>query len=477
MRATALVALVLVACDGGGATDAGSPPDAAPVTDASEMDGGDASLPLAPPLDEALDCRRAGSAGGLPNGTELMRVDVDLERYPDALCNDGTGGVFFVRRASRPEDRDRWVIQLLGGGSCPDGQGCANRFCAEGSHIGALKMSSREAPRRGTTGEGISSPRADNPFATWNHVVVWYCSSDLWSGTARDVTLEAEHPTRGEPLRYRAHFLGARIFDAVIDTLRAEPFAYVDAAGAEVAMRDLDAAETVLLAGASAGSGGVRNQVDRFAETLGPDVDVRAVLDAVMSPSRERLGYAGSTLCAERGLCSHEDHLRPVWEQTRAFRAAVGDESCVSWHAANDPGSEWLCGDLDHVLRHHLATPFFFRQDQSDGLVMPNTLAFGYTVPSRGDATMDERLFAELIAEETEELTTAAWWTSEAHEPVDVVPGGFSPRCGHHETLRSEAATYDVSVNDGAFLEALDRWLAGAPVSAVARDPATFACP
>ncbi|MEQ8458640.1 MAG: pectin acetylesterase-family hydrolase [Sandaracinaceae bacterium] len=482
-----LVFLLVVACDGG-APEADASIDAAPVTDATPApDASPADAGLAAPLDEALDCRRAGSAGGLPGGTHLTRVDVDLDRYPDALCNDGTGGVFFVRRATRAEDADRWIVQLLGGGTCQDGQSCANRFCASGSAIGALKMSSREAPTRGTTGEGISSMRADNPFATWNHVVIWYCSSDAWSGTARDVALEADHPERpGEPVRYRLHFLGSEIFDAVVDTLRAAPFSYRDASGDDVVMPDLDEARTVLLAGASAGSGGVRNQIDRFAEALrsdNPAVDVRAVLDAVMAPAREALGYADSALCRERDVCTYEAHLRPVWEETRPLRGAVGDESCPAWHAANDPGSEWRCGDLDHVLRHHITTPFFFRQDQADGVVMPNTVDLGYTVPSRGDAPMDARLFAELIAEEAATLTTSAWWSGEAHEGagVAVIPGAFSPRCGHHETLRTESATYGVRVEqDGtqrAPMGLLAAWLAGDPVRAIAGDPSTFTCP
>jgi hypothetical protein len=499
-RSALALALALAGCDGPpAAPDASSPPpDGRAVADGSidgggpSADGGEGPAPL---VGEAFDCRDPGAAGGLPGGRDLTRVDVDLARFPDALCNDGTGAVFFVRRASRAEDRGRWIVQLQGGGTCSDGQSCADRFCSVGTNFGALKMSNREAPERGTRGAGISRP-ADNPFGSWNQVLIWYCSSDSWSGTARDVELEAAHPRTGEAVRYRVHFLGSRILDAVVETLRAEegPLTFTDAEGAEVTMPDLDDAETVILAGASAGSGGVRNQLDRFAETLRATnaacaggspcaLDVRGLMDAVLAPARERLGYEGSALCEERGICSFEAQIRPVWEELFPLRGAVSDASCAAWHRSRDPGSEWICGDLDHVLRHHVTTPYFLRQDQADAVVRPNTVGLGYMVPSRGDVRIDERLFAELVADEMAELASEAWWRDSAHEGGDVavVPGAVSPRCGNHEALRNDAAMFDATVAaDGVQRDTIDhlsRWLAGTPVAAIARDGSTFSCP
>src|SRR5262245_18597175 len=73
----------------------------------------------APLLDAAFTCGRVGEVGGLRPGGDLYRIGVDQAAFPDALCNDGTRAVFFVRRAcpSMPEVANYWHIHLEGGGA------------------------------------------------------------------------------------------------------------------------------------------------------------------------------------------------------------------------------------------------------------------------------------------------------------------------------------------------------------------------
>lgn len=501
--------LLLAACDGGtsppdrmdasgprdgGAEDGG--PDAGTSDGGSSPDGGTSGAPM---IQDVLDCRRTGVAGGLANGNSVFRVNVDLEQYPDALCNDGTGAIFYVRRASSPEHTNRWVVNLQGGGTCQSGQSCADRWCAHETNFGSWKMSTDERPLRGVAAGGIHARDPANPISGWNHVYIYYCSSDSWSGTRRDVELSATHPTRGgDELRYRVHFLGARIFDAVVDTLRGEaggPVVYRDESGVEQTLPDLDDAEMVILAGSSAGSGGARTHLDSFAELLRENntacgaggacpLRVVGVFDAALSPDRERLDYADTPFCAA-GVCTWEEHMQVTWTETvMGLRAARGDTSCVEWHAANDPGTEWMCADLGHTMRHHITTPFFVRQDQADSLVMPNTVETMYRVPRRGGALLDERLFAELVAEEMAELSDPAVRAT-VHEAsaMTVVPGTFSPRCGDHETLTDNGPMTRIRVEaedgmDYNTLELIRIWLMnGSPIRAIATTADTQTCP
>ena len=119
-----------------------------------------------------------------------------------------------------------------------------------------IQMSSSVAPTTGILGLGIMDRRPDNPTGNWNHVFILYCSSDRWVGVSRDVMLHTE--LQG-PSDYRIHFLGAKIMGAVLDTLRRDGVAGLIHTQGEtpIAMPNLDNAETVVLAGGSAGGSGV----------------------------------------------------------------------------------------------------------------------------------------------------------------------------------------------------------------------------
>ena len=87
-----------------GATDAGA--------DAGDVDAGTD----VPSIADVLECGRNG-AGGLARGRDaslLQRHDVDLAAFPEALCNDGTGAVFYVRPHEGDANRHRWVIPAPG---------------------------------------------------------------------------------------------------------------------------------------------------------------------------------------------------------------------------------------------------------------------------------------------------------------------------------------------------------------------------
>src|ERR1051326_9566064 len=70
-----------------------------------------------PIISEALTCGVFHGAGGIQPGNDLQRQNVDLTRFPKALCNDGSPGPFFFRPYEGEPNRNKWVVYLIGGGS------------------------------------------------------------------------------------------------------------------------------------------------------------------------------------------------------------------------------------------------------------------------------------------------------------------------------------------------------------------------
>ncbi len=163
---------------------------------------------------DVLPCGRPGEAGGLAAGADLARITVDTRRYPGAICNDGSPAVYYVRLWSGEENRDKWLIMLQGGGSCGSGQACAERWCSVATNFGMDKMTTTLS-KPSINGGGILAPGVQNRFGGWNTVLVYYCSSNGWTGRKSDLEYAA---TNGSvSVAYRMHFRGADFLDAVLD--------------------------------------------------------------------------------------------------------------------------------------------------------------------------------------------------------------------------------------------------------------------
>ncbi len=452
------------------------------------------ATPMISDVPELAACRTLGSAGQLAPGNGLFRIDIDTTAYPKATCNDGTGAVMYVRRYRAAANACRWVIFLDGGGACRDGQSCGERYCAVDTYLGAYKMSSRDVPPVGIADIGIQSRRRVNHFRGWNHVVVHYCSSDGWSGTASDVELQVVDGL-GNPIDYRIHFHGAYIVDAVIGTLRGEngPVVYTDQRQRRVAMPDLDDASVVLLAGSSAGGGGVIRNADHVRDILlannpacaggggAPDpdpppgggacaLDVRAVIDASTGPRFEDLGYTSSVYCTQDGLCDYETLMRDTWlNVSLGLWGERTDQSCLAYHAPL--GEHWRCSDGDHVRDHHITTPMFVRQDLQDSLLTGNAIDAMVDV---GGALMT----FDLWGSETHQILLDLALLDQTAEEGSAMggagiarPGVFGPQCGNHESLRHDKGFLRVRAPTagGAELttnQVLKNWVRGTSPSA-----------
>ncbi|MBP6629237.1 MAG: hypothetical protein KA297_07395 [Kofleriaceae bacterium] len=423
--------------DAGGSPDAVAPADAAPP---------DAALP--PVLSTSvLDCGVAGTIGGLGDAISaqpLIRHDLDLSVFPEALCNDGTGAILYVRRAATVAAENDWVIQLQGGGLCGTAQECANRWCMVDTLFSMSGMSATPAPALGIDGRGITSRLGGNPLADANQVLVKYCSSDLWVGTQRDVPIAALHPVSGDPVAFRMHFLGARILDAAIATLRQDGVAAIDYQGTP--MPDLDQATYVLVAGGSAGGAGVAHHVDALTTTLratNAEVTVNGLADSILAPSLDLVDPSSSTLCATQPTACTADGLRQLQhEATNALWASQLESSCVAMH----PTEPWRCFEVNHLLHHHVTSPLFVRMGLTDSLISDPFVTGGYQTLG-GDPFNILRFAVALSADLGEFANLMA--NSEEGPATLTAPGVYGPTCSKHETLGANDAIYSTFIDDG----------------------------
>ena len=243
---------------------------AAQATNSSEISGianlGDTGQALC----KSWDAPKAPVAPG----KDLRKLTLNA---PNAICNDGSPAVIYIRPAADPAKNNEWIFHLQGGGSCDDYEECRIRWCGE-ENYDAAKMSSRWTPD-GIQGHGIFSNSPDNSFAGANQVFLYYCSSDTWAGQkSESVVTNRDDPNQ----QYTLNFHGHTIVEATLQILRAG----ATSDDGQVTMPDLNDATDILFTGTSGGSAGVTNNIDWLASQLDPaQTTLHAVMDANFPPA------------------------------------------------------------------------------------------------------------------------------------------------------------------------------------------------
>jgi hypothetical protein len=327
-------------------------PDAEPAPPAA---------PEPPLLDEVLSsrCPDPTPRGVVPPGDDLHKLTLSGE----GVCNDGTPAVLYLRAAADPEHQHDWVVFLEGGSCCDNAEDCAIRWCGEDFYDAAY-MSSRWHPET-RAGIGIGAPLQANTFATWNQVVLAYCSSDRWSGLRSDQVLQAEDGP------YRLHFLGHQIVTDALEALSAGP----TSDDGQQTLPALTEARTVVLAGSSAGGLGVITHLDRAAEAL-PGVEVVGVPDALFFADPALLGPEDAQIL--------EQHTRDTDALHRELWAMAGDTSCE-----RDEAEPWRCSNFTNLLRDHVSTPFLLHHDLLDTVIFEANYVPVLTLAEYAQAAVD----------------------------------------------------------------------------------------
>jgi len=195
-------------------------------------------------------------------------------------CMDGTAASFYFLQ--REESRD-WVIYLPGGSFCTDKESCSHRLLSQ------PELTSSRYFGQCKEGMGIlSTSEMDNPFLhKSNMVFIPYCSSDLWSGTAKNVDLIENK---------KLNFMGSKILQHTIRVL-ARKF-------------NLLQANQVFVAGSSAGGLGVLLNVDRIQRYLKSEQSgaiVKGIADSAWYLPPERTDEKD---CSSSGRCSMVEMIK-----------------------------------------------------------------------------------------------------------------------------------------------------------------------
>lgn len=182
---------------------------------------------------------------------DLRKVVINA---PNAVCNDGSPAVMYVRSAragaTEPDgsSANRWVIHFEGGGSCESFEDCGARWCGIGFYT-AEKMSS--TPARESIGPGgLFRRNSLNPLGDRNQVILNYCSSDEWQGRKSDVVLRSETDSRA----YSLHYLSPRQILYLIPTGTAVGAAQV-AIGSQTTTVDVTATAPAIYSASQTGVG------------------------------------------------------------------------------------------------------------------------------------------------------------------------------------------------------------------------------
>jgi len=397
-------------------------------------------------------------------GTPLLRHTLG---GLNSRCNDGSQAVMYIRPAdawySGPQlpqnaiKRERWVIFFEGGGGCHDADACLARWCSlPGTSIfeRAGKMSTLGAYDAMVGPSGILSRNpALNDFAGYNQVFLYYCSSDNWIGSNNLVGV-----VPGAGPSYDIRFQGEAIVNDAFAEL-ALGGVTGDAGPAALfyntALPALSTAEEVVLAGESAGGGGLRHHVDRlrdFILTQAPGARVAALVDAGATPGLwdPAINWAASP------WADYPDYLNTQVASSLAFwgvNSSALDASCQApaFAAAHNAVGvhPTICGDTTYTLLEHITTPFFLRMDIADPL--GDDRYVDYAFYSSGEA-YHAALFNQLSA-----LSASAGGL----EPFVVAPRVYGPYCGQHVavlTANGFFAHHVAPVGD-TFHDLFETWL------------------
>ena len=255
----------------------------------------------------------------------LHKYQVRNAAQRQAVCNDGTPAVYYFRPGSG-SGINNWVIFLGGGAFCFSVQSCDLRW-----RQSPELMTSRGKPATLQLDGLLSDSPAANPdFYNANHVVVPYCTSDLWSGDR-----EGSQATR------EWEFRGIRVFRALVQDLKTVSFG---------SGPTLSAAQQVLLSGTSAGGAGVMVNLDWLAAQL-PGANVRGLNDGGWIPQ-----------------------FLPDWPGVPSVQGLVRNAAKL-WHGKPDvtcanANSDSIDHCYDSSVYPYLQTPLMVQESQHDTWVL-----------------------------------------------------------------------------------------------------------
>lgn len=330
--------------------------------------------------------------------TSAEEMKLNFLKSTTVTCNDGTPAGYYLRASKGSR---RWLIFLEGGWCCYNKESCDARYRS----IPRL-MSSTDWPLT-QKGSGILSADPEENPQWWNAniVIVPYCSSDVWSGTAPKAR-QADYA-----------FMGSLILREVIKDL---------------VPKGIKLAKIVMLAGTSAGGTGVMLNIERIANLLtqlGADVQVRGLVDS---------GWFLDNKQPRQNECTDVISCSPNYVIKKGLRLwnAVIPERCRQLFRRGD---EWQCF-FGYRIYPTLKSPVFVVQWLFD----------------------EEQLKMENIQLGSHSLTESQWnyiqnLGRDLRNSLRDVSAVFAPACLSH-TLISKSNWLDFQVRGTSLNRALQCW-------------------
>ena len=413
-------------------------------------------------IDQALSCSPTDDST-VQAGTDLSKLTLTQS---NAVCNDGTPAVMYVRKASEPVLANTWLIFFQGGSHCR-GADCAQRWCDS-----KARMTSSLAPDA-IAGDGMFSRRLMNesqePYephklGSANQVFVYYCSSDNFAGQA------ALHqiPSSNSQPAFELFFNGQYIVDAVIDTLMQGAVSDDLRESLPVLMDYSELAPSkVILSGTSAGCLALAHNADRIADRLNisPN-ELFSICDSNFGPD---VLYD----IDDQNIANQLLAIRKASYVQRSENANIArDASCVAFHESEP----WVCDRAAHVVAYHMTnSQVLIKTDLRDPVIAQGYLNAGMTPNSFSRAARQGllRVALQTINNNAEETP---------YRPISVL----APTCQKHGALRSDIEFFETRFlseileegetiqEDLSLNQALVKWINGASVEAIDTVPATI---
>ena len=257
----------------------------------------------------------------------------DLVSERGTRCLDGSASGYYLRRNTSSSD---WVFYLQGGGLCIEAIDCIQRTRS------GLGSSKHWSATHEDSSNVLSTDATYNPFSTWNHVYLPYCSGDTWAGARVD----------------KSEWLGG-LYTAGHITLEATLDALTNSSGFSEARR-------VLLTGGSAGGIGVFQNADWFSgAVLARSTVVQQGGAPPVVKASPQAGYY-----FPRGVYEYPMYAVGLRKPFDLFAAHVVhdiehsflDETCVRAVGESNRG---LCWDA-FILAPYISTPLFVAENKYD---------------------------------------------------------------------------------------------------------------
>jgi hypothetical protein len=191
----ALLSLVLFCIGCSGSSEPLAPEDAGPPV----RDADDADVSTSPDAG-LVDCLEDNSPESVAERDGFLEVCVDRERFPEAVCGDGSTYRFTHRPAEAASEG--LLLYFRGGGFCNDYVSCWGRdgMGGAGRRVGTMandeNLSPLVVPSLGRTVGIFDREDPAALFARFDVVHVAYCTGDLGAGAER---VELARPADADP--------------------------------------------------------------------------------------------------------------------------------------------------------------------------------------------------------------------------------------------------------------------------------------